>query len=156
MSILAVYESGDLHCPRRVLTHVEDIQRALGELGLSLTTNAAGLPPAVVSRNHDAHGLPAYQQVDEQLTEAHIFTCGDVTRQVLAGQLRLCVGGCGWALVIALRAGDSIKLPAGLEQGILPAAGVDCRWQDSAAEESALSYHPLEAPTLAGLLPLDI
>lgn len=156
MSILAVYESGDLHCPRRVLTHVEDIQRALAELGLSLTTEDAGLPAAAVTRTHDAHGLPAYQQVQDQLTEANIFTSGDVMRQVLAGQLRLCVGGDGWALVIALRAGDCIQLPTGLEQCILPAAGIDCRWQDSAAEESALTYHPLEAPTLTGLLPLDI
>lgn len=156
MSILAVYESGDLHCPRRVLTHVEDIQRALAELGLSLITEATSPSGAAVSRCHDAHGLPAYQQVQDQLTEDDIFTSGDVIRQVLAGQLRLCVGGHGWALVIALRAGDGIRLPAGLEQCILPAAGIDCRWRDSAAEESALTYHPLDAPALSGLLPLDI
>lgn len=156
MSILAVYESSDLRCPRRVLTHVEDIRRALDALGLSLATDAVEASAAVASRTHDAHGLPAYQQVEEQLTKDNIFSCGAVERQVLAGQLRLCLGGADWALVFALRAGDCIRLPHGLEQCILPAAGVACCWKDSAADESALIYHPLEAPALAGLLPLDI
>lgn len=156
MSILAIYDGGDLQCPRRVLTHLEDIQCALQERGLSLSIADAEPQPAAVSRIHDAHGMPAYQQVEEQLTEANLFCCGAVVRTVQAGRLRLCLGTGAWAMVIALRAGDRISLPAGLEQAILPAAGIDCRWQDSAAEDSALTYHPLEALTLSGLLPLDI
>ncbi|MEL0168065.1 MAG: hypothetical protein VW877_08045 [Pseudomonadaceae bacterium] len=156
MSILAVYERADLRCPQRVLTHLEDIRRTLDELGVSLSCADAGAPPDTVSRTHHAHGMPAYQQVEEQLTEANVFCCGAITRTVLAGQLRLCVGASDWALVIALREGDRIALPANLEQAILPAAGVECRWQDAAADEAALVYHPLTSPVLVGLLPLDI
>ena len=55
MSILAIYDGGDLQCPRRVLTHLEDIQCALQERGLSLTIADAEPQSAAVSRIHDAH-----------------------------------------------------------------------------------------------------
>lgn len=155
MSILAVYSADDLFCPRRVLTHEQDIQTELAAAGLMLM--AADVPPAVGERQrHERRGAPAYEQPEERVEASEVFTCGALERRIERGRVRLCLQGEEAVLLIALRAGDRLRLPAGLPQCMLPTPGEACSWEDTADTAEALAYAPVAECALVNLVPLEV
>ncbi|UJJ31939.1 hypothetical protein [Halopseudomonas maritima] len=155
MSILAVYSADDLFCPRRVLTHEQDIRAELSANGITLL--ADGAPAAVgVQQRHERRGAPAYEQPDERIDAAEVFACGALERRIEQGHVRLCLASEGWVLLLALGAGDRLILPAGLQQCILPTPGQTGCWVDTADNENALIYAPVAVSTLVNLAPLEI
>ena len=155
MSILAVYGAEDLQCPRRVLTHRQDIETELAAMGITLLPAEA---PAMVGaqRKHECHGAPAYEQPEERIDGAQVFVCGALERRIERGRVRLCLLNASSVLLIALRAGDRLTLPAGLSQCMLPTPGDTCSWVDTAAAESDLAYQPVPQSALVMLAPLEV
>ena len=139
MTILAVYGVEDLQCPRRVLTHRQDIETELA-----------------AQRKHECHGAPAYEQPEERIDGAQVFVCGALERRIERGRVRLCLLNASSVLLIALRAGDRLTLPAGLSQCMLPTPGDTCSWVDTAAAESDLAYQPVPQSALVMLAPLEV
>lgn len=155
MSILAVYGAEDLQCPRRVLTHRQDIETELAAMGITLLPAEAPVTPGAQCK-HECHGAPAYEQPEECIDGAQVFVCGALERRIERGRVRLCLLSESSVLLIALRAGDRLALPAGLSQCMLPTPGDTCSWVDTAAAESALAYQPVPQSALVRLAPLEI
>ena len=180
MSILAMYEGGQWHCPARVLTHLDDITTVLAEQGVELmrlatplATDSAellnqcaalivtkGLPGPLVSRMDKRDGVPGYAEVPTQLAAEEVTRSAGKWLLLCAGQARLCVGEAGGvtgrASVLACHVGDLLWLPAGMEWALVPAPSHSCRWLSMASDEAALNDSDPKQSKLSELQLLDI
>ena len=180
MSILAMYEGGQWHCPARVLTHLDDITTVLAEQGVELmqlppplSDDAAqllkqsialivakGLPAPQVSRMEERAGVPGYAEAPSELTAQDITCSAGKWVLICAGQARLCVDAAdnvnGRATVLACHAGDLLWLPAGAEWALVPALSRPCRWLNMARDEASLNDHDAIQSNLCELQLLDI
>ncbi len=176
MSILAMYEAGQWQCPARVLTHLEDISAVLAERGMRLLQLPAalpddnaqlqalaeqciansGLPVPQCATAAAQQGAPGYAEPPTKLDAGAVLRSAGQWVLLGVGHARLCLGRADQALVLAVRQGDLVWIPAGHEWALVPAAGSDCRWLNLAADEHALNDTPAPESKLGELQLLDI
>jgi hypothetical protein len=176
MSILAMYEAGQWQCPARVLTHLEDISAVLAGREMQLlqlpaelpNDNAqlqalaeqciadSGLPVPKCATAAAQQGQPGYAEPPTKLDAGAALRSAGQWVLLSAGHARLCLGQADQALVLAVRQGDLLWIPAGHEWALVPAAGSDCRWLNLAADENALNDTQVSESKLSELQLLDI
>ncbi|GAA6130148.1 hypothetical protein [Halopseudomonas sabulinigri] len=176
MSILAMYEAGQWHCPARVLTHLEDITAVLierevrllqlptelpedrGQLQAAAAQRIAdsGLPVPGCATAAELKGEPGYAEVPSRLDAGAVQRSAGQWLLLSAGQARLCLGLADQALVLAVRHGDLVWIPPGHEWALVPAAGSACHWLNLAGDEQALNDTPVPGSKLGELQLLDI
>lgn len=178
MSILAMYEGGQWHCPARVLTHLDDITTVLAERGVELMKlsrplsedsaelmsqcaaliAAKGMPEPQFAKWDERKGEPGYAQVPTRLKAEEVKASAGKWLALCIGQARLCMAGKDdlSALVMAFHGGDLLWIPAGMQWALSAAPSSRCQWLSMACDELSLNDSHIEQSNLSELQLLDI